>query len=435
MNPQEEIKISITPHKGWYKSSAAISFDYETSAISRPGFHSAFKKNLLCAYHKLKNTRGKDLSGIYGRGYANRWGVENIMAIFQKHRIHGTWFSIGHVLLKGNKTRDAFRINQTLPYVTPGAGFPGAITWRQDTSTFFQEPYGDYRKYPYWYLGDQAEKLREMGEDIQCHTFSHPYIALESIENIRTDISDWQSAAIKNGFKTACILAFPYQGDFYRDYFRLGLKVHPGLKIEGQPFRDILLSPSALHVLGQNGIQLVTRCGSRAEEPFNHGFIPYENSKVFYMSDINFNPGYPVFESLKGKIDECIKKECTLNIWMHPNNVFYREEVENFEKLVKLLKEEANKKNIWLATILEIWEHFKKAAACQLEVKRGKSSLYEARVYKGNSNLIEQLGLKIDAPNVFIINPDRNIACQKNRISIGKLMPGDVYRFKFRVGG
>ena len=437
MNYQKEIKISITPYPGFYKSAVAISFDYETSAVSNnPGFYSPFRKRLLRMYHAMKKTH-RDLSGIYGRGYANRLGAENIIGIFQKYRIHGTWFSTGHVLLKGNKTRDAFRINQTLPYATREAGFPNSMTWRRDIPTFSEEPYGDYKKYPYWYMGDQAEKLRSMGEDIQCHTFSHPYMALESIKNIRTDISDWQSAALKNGFRSACILAFPYQGDIYRNFYNLGLKAHPSLKIEGQPFKDIIFSTPGLRVLEESGIELVTRCGSRIGAVPDRGFVGYENSNLFCMSDMNFNPRLPAFESLRRKINEVVEKECALDIWMHPNNVFSRQEVENFEKLVKFLKEEANKTNIWLTTILETWEHFKKVAACQvhIQVKRGKTRIYEGQVYNGNNTSMENLGMKVNASAVHIIEPDRNIACCKNRISIGKLMVNQTYRFKFCVGG
>jgi hypothetical protein len=436
MNHQKEIKISITPYPGFYKSAVAISFDYETSAVSgNPGFYSTFKKRLLRTYHVMME-KHRDLSGIFGRGYANRLGAENIIGIFQKYRIHGTWFSTGHVLLKGNKTRDAFRINQTLPYATREAGFPNSMTWRRDIPTFSEEPYGNYKKYPYWYMGDQSEKLRSMGEDIQCHTFSHPFMALESIKNIRTDISDWQSAALRNGFKTATILAFPYSGDTYRYYYNLRLKAHPGLKIRGQPFRDINLADPVLRLLEQNGIELVTRCISRIGKSCNTGFIPYENSNLFYMSEINFNPGIPEFESLRAKINGFVKKECALNIWMHPNNVFYREEVENFEKLVKLLNEGANKTHIWMATISEIWEHFKKTTACQVHIqeKRKKPQIYEAQVCNGNNTSMENLGMKVNASHANIINPDRNIACCKNRISIGKLMLNQTYRFKFCVG-
>jgi hypothetical protein len=122
---------------------------------------------------------------------------------------------------------------------------------------------------------------------------------------------------------------------------------------------------------------------------------------------------------------------------MHPNNVFYREEVENFEKLVKLLKEEANITHIWLATISKIWEHFKKTTACQvnIQLKRRKPQIFEAQVYNGNNTSMENLGMKMNASDVHIINPNRNIACRKNRISIGKLMPNQTYRFKFKVGG
>jgi len=79
-----DIEASISPYKEFFKSAVAISFDYETSAVSKkPSYYRGLKRKLKKIYYSLKNT-GKDLSSVHGRGYANRLGAVNISKIFKK---------------------------------------------------------------------------------------------------------------------------------------------------------------------------------------------------------------------------------------------------------------------------------------------------------------------------------------------------------------
>jgi peptidoglycan/xylan/chitin deacetylase (PgdA/CDA1 family) len=435
MSSKTEIEASISPYKEFFKSAVAISFDYESSAVSRkPSFYTGLKRRLKKIYYSFKNTT-KDLSSIYGRGYANRFGAATILKIFQKYDLHGTWFSTGHVLLKDNTQRNAFRINQILPYMKPEAGFSPSLCWRNSTPTFSQEPFKDFRKFPFWYLGDQAEELKANGEDIQCHTFSHPFVALESIENIGIDMEDWQSVAISNGYNTANILAFPYLGDAYRHYYTLDLKAHPSLKIKGQPFKDIPISDGIIQKLHQNGIELLTRCISRLKDSCRAGFVPYENSSLYYMSDMNFQPRISDLTQVKKYLGELVDGGCALNIWMHPNNVFTLKEKEKFENLMKFLKIESNKKRIWVTTILEMWRHFKGTKACRVEVKSKGYGTYEANVHNGNQFEMKQVGIVINPSQISLVHPDNNISIENNRISIGRLASNQNYQFKFCFGG
>ncbi|MCE1165395.1 MAG: hypothetical protein LWX07_08355, partial [Bacteroidetes bacterium] len=174
-----EIKIFLPPYP--YIAAAVISFDYETSAQTiRPGI-GARARVIYRKALKRANCGIQDFSSGYGRGYGNRIGAELVKKFFDKAGIKGTWFSTGHALLNGNRSGKSYRINQRLEYATADNGF-GFIEWRKRLKSFYHEPYGDYTTHPYYYLGDLTKSLYENGEDIQSHSFSHPYVPLEPIE-------------------------------------------------------------------------------------------------------------------------------------------------------------------------------------------------------------------------------------------------------------
>ena len=346
------------------KATVAISFDYETSANSHNIVSSNIvMKNILQLRNFFLKDK-KDISLVFGRGYSNRIGTENIISVFQKYKIHGTWFSTGHVLLKENIHRNNYRIHKQSSYPAIFKGLNNINNPGQpEHPVFMDDPAGDYKTHPYWYFGDQAQRLREMGEDIQCHTFSHPYVALEAVENLQTDLEDWQKAAARNGFEKATVLAFPYLGDCYIQNKITGeTGMFRNLTEKNPEAFDILpLSGKHIDILKSAGIELVTRCISwQMKNDFLFGGIrEYNYSGLYYMPDINFS--MPEFNNLAFKtfLGEVIVRHATLNIWLHPNNVFRTGEIRNFEKMVCALKEESDKGNIWLATMKEIWEKFK----------------------------------------------------------------------------
>ena len=419
--------LSLSPFRGYYKAAVAISFDYETSAIygDTASLFSKIRGNIHNIINRFSNFQ-KDLSFSYGLGYAMRRGTDNILNILRKYNVHATWFTTGHVLLKENKQRNAFRINQVLPYGTEKAGFTALTTWRKNFPTFFYEPYSDYKQYPYWYFGDQAEKLRESGEDIQCHTFSHPYIAMELPENVRIDIEDWQSTAYKNGFKTASILSFPYCGDAYRYYYDVDLKTMIGKDIPGMDYKIINLPNEIIDILRNNGVELLTRCGSKRDtyECFSH----YDNSDLHFMSDIPCAPTPENFCLLEDRIKKIIDTKAAVDLWMHPSDVFTASEKLNFEMIIQYLIDKQTKNEIWLATIEELWDHFKKVKMCDLNISSLTNSKVEIAIKNNNVTSIENLSIDVNYPQLIFSQRNNNVEYRKGKLLIKKLPCGESYK-------
>ncbi len=339
------------------KAAIALSFDYETSAVYMDVPHiycraGAALDRLIGRFAAFKGKFFKNCS----IGYANRLGAGNIIEALRKYNIHATWFATGHALLKENKNKDSFRINQKLPYATPIAGFSDLVTWRQGKPTFFYEPYSDCKSYPWWYMGDQASRLRMLGEDIQCHTFSHPYIALEAPENIEMDIKDWQSAAEKNGFARASIMSFPFEGDVFKFYDKLNLKAAIGSRIDAQSYTVRPLSEAAVDIYKQNGIELVTRCASKAGQQAQ-AFLSYNDTGLYFIPDINIGPCIKQPRLFDGILEEIEQKRLLVNLWTHPANILDNTEKENFEYIVKRLIASRDRNKSRIGTILEFWKN------------------------------------------------------------------------------
>jgi peptidoglycan/xylan/chitin deacetylase (PgdA/CDA1 family) len=341
-----------------YKAAVSISFDFETSAqTARPPFRTRGKSYLYDITNYLGLTN-KDLSAGAGRGYGNRVGAEKILKIFEQHDIKATWFSTGHVLLKQNKNRDAFRINQKLPYALKKAGFTEATTWRVDEKSFYHEPFSDYKKYPYYYLGDLAEKLKKQGHDMQCHSFSHPYISMELLENIRIDLEDWQNTAEREGFARSNIFAFPFLGDYHYIEKTNGIKTIPAFRNPEIAYKISSLEKDVLKIFKNNGFKLFTRCGSMHDSELIQGFREYRNSGIYWMKDKELL-SFPELGSFQGFLEELIQKNANIDLWLHPNDIMEDYKYILFKSYIEQLVKYQDKGIIWISSISEQWRRFK----------------------------------------------------------------------------
>ncbi|UCF70162.1 MAG: polysaccharide deacetylase family protein [candidate division WOR-3 bacterium] len=424
--------LEISDFKGPYRAAAAISFDYETSAVygDIASLRSKMRGAMLNLAGKLLN-HGMDLSFCYGLGYSMRRGAYHVLDVLRKYGVHATWFSTGHVLLKGNKEKDAFRVNQRLPYATELAGFTKPTTWRRFRPTFHYEPYKDYIEKPYWYCGDQAQALREYGEDIQCHTFSHPYVAMEAPDNVRLDIEDWQTVAAKNDFANAIILAFPYCGDAYRYYFDLGMKAMIGKRITGQKHEVINLPSDIVDVYKEYGIELFTRCGSKVGTITS--FANYNDAGLHFMPDIAWSGCDQSVEALDRKFKEVTKNRAAVNVWMHPCNVFSAGEIANFEALVEYLLDRQRNGDVWFTTIAEMWDYYKKVMRCRLRVVSRGRKKYTVFLHNGNHALVEDLFLLSTSGRISVCGGDGNSLPTKDGIIVKRLPSGETYKLTVMV--
>lgn len=346
-----------------------ISFDFESSAQSeKPSFRSKLKSN----FFNITNNFGltdKDLSTGYGRGYGNRIGAEKILIILGKYDIRATWFCTGHVLMKGNENRNIYRTNKTLPYALPEAGFTDAVTWRRIKPNFYHDPFSNYKKNPYYYMGDLTEKIKEQGHDIQCHSFSHPYISMEDPEIVKADLEEWQNLSVKNGFGKSIVFAFPFLGDYHLIEHETLLKIIPYFRKAERNYSFCYLGDNVLKIFREAGFELFTRCGSMIDYELINGFISYRESDIFCMKDVgllNFND----INSFNKFIEEIILKNATVDLWMHPNDIIDKRKYDLFSQFIKLLVKYRDEGKIIINTISETWKQYKEEVLLKVYRKR-----------------------------------------------------------------
>jgi peptidoglycan/xylan/chitin deacetylase (PgdA/CDA1 family) len=429
---EEQAGIRLSPYRGLAAAAVALSFDYETSAAygDLANFRSRLRGAFFRNVGKIWRSR-KDLSFCYGLGYGMRHGAENALTVLSRLGVRATWFASGHALLPGNRDRKAFRINQTLPYATEEAGFTEIVTWRRNKPTFFFEPFSDHTRHPYWYFGDQSARIAAAGHDIQCHTVSHPYVALEPPENVALDLEDWQAIAVANGFRTATVFAFPFCGDAYRLHDRVQLRTQIGKVVGGEPYRVLVCPDETIRLLRGNGIQLLTRCGSRfGARP--GPFSVYYDAPIHCMSDVDAVPLMQHPELLGATMRDAVDAGAAADLWLHPLSVFSVEGRAQFEAMVGSLVDFSKRGTIWLAPISEIWEHSRRVAACTVTVEAIAGKELRVAVRNAGEATVSELGLEVSGRFV-LVNPNANVRAHERGLIIAQLAKGNTYSFRLRL--
>lgn len=429
------MKIKLSPHKGPFSCSIALAFDYETSALSEPskvkgGFHS----KVIDVLNRLMKG-DKDMSNIYGDGYNTRFGVSNISKVIKSFGVQATWFATGHALLKDNKNNDAYRLNKTLQYVNSDAGFARSTLWRSKEATFANEPNGSYKNFPFYFFGDQSSKLLKMKDDIQCHSFSHAFMAVESDENFRMDIEDWQSVAEKNGFNRAKVYAFPYAGDSFRNYTNFGLLALPRVEMVDEESRLEMLSKKKLQILKENGIELVTRCGSKVKDKPLTGFAKYEESDVYYMSDRFVRLNNFKFDQFRREIKELIGWRSTVNLWMHPGEAYSDSGKRSFKILINYLMKKFGGGQVWLSTVEEIWEHYKRVIKVDMNVEELDDGVFKVTVKNNYPSYIDGLSFQMDQDVEIVDDNSLNVEAFYSKVVIDRMEEDQTVTFKVRAKG
>jgi hypothetical protein len=182
---------------------------------------------------------------------------------------------------------------------------------------------------------------------------------MEPPENIKTDLEDWQQLAEKEGFGKSNIFAFPFLGDYHFTEQTNGLKTVPAFTKPEKDYAVSYLDENVLKIFKHAGFELFTRCGSMHGSELISGFIPYRNSEIYCMKDIGLL-SFTNSLSFKKFLEEVIRKNASIDLWLHPNDIISSEKFELFKSFVDELIQFRDEGKIWLCTISEQWNRFKK---------------------------------------------------------------------------
>ena len=204
--------VRLEPMPNYARAALAFSFDWESAMggliHSKGGGPAAGGEGESDGTAVTEANVQSAVNNAVVRGNAMRAGADYLLKLFGMFEVRGTFYATGYDLLDGNRDHNTFADNPTYTWAAPKNRWPSDY-W-QTHPWYVNDPYGDYGSDPAWYFGDQTNRLREAGQDIQDHTFGHLYVRGTTLAEFQADQAEFlRYAADKN--LTIRHFAFPWK--------------------------------------------------------------------------------------------------------------------------------------------------------------------------------------------------------------------------------
>ncbi|MGC8873678.1 MAG: polysaccharide deacetylase family protein [Chloroflexia bacterium] len=358
-----ESGVRLEPFPDYTRAALAFTVDWETAMGGL--IHS-------------RSDDGYNPATAEARGLAMRRGTENLLSLFERFGIRGTWYAAGYALLPGNTARDDFGH----PLYTWASRANG---WRDDrwvtTSWFADDPYGTAETHPAWYFGDLVPRLLAAHQEIASHTFGHLYLGLASPEELRADLHRWNSAAQAVGVPLARSLAFPWGASL------------------GMP-------DASYDVLKTLGYIAVTRTYHEPRGRSQYWILPPDD--LFHMRTVpghpdlwafpdHYFPGDPQeLPKAQAVIDRVLLLRGVTSLWAHSEEVASPEQEAAWEELLAYAADR-RAAGLWIAPLTEIVRFHNALSRVDLQ-ERERPGYLEVQVHNGSKETLSGLTLTFPAP-------------------------------------
>lgn len=320
--PAPKPAVAIAPWPDGKQAALSFSFDWETAMGGL--IHSRSVEDPYADQDPVQ------------RGLRMRQGITETLKIFQPYGIRATYYATGYNFLTGNRAAESFMGNPTYAWATP------ANRWRSDWSKrpwFSLDPHTDIHDIAgngaAWYFGDLIPMLKQAGQDIQSHTFSHFYGGFVGPDDWRADFAAWHTVAARQGVAPARSLAFPWSGSGGMSY-------------------------AAWDVLVENGITAVTRLSHQPqyrlfayanEVPVAPRCVPLPgHESILACPDVYLTPGAREAQALKA-IDAALQSNGMVDIWAHTEEVTSPAQIATWRRVVAYA---SGHPTIWIAPLAEL---------------------------------------------------------------------------------
>jgi peptidoglycan/xylan/chitin deacetylase (PgdA/CDA1 family) len=358
-----ESGVRLEPFPNYGQAALAFTVDWETAMGGL--IHS-------------RSDDGYNPATAEARGEAMRQGTENLLSLFARYGIRGTWFAAGYALLPGNPSGDDFG-HPLYAWASQANG------WRDDhwltTPWFADDPHGTSESHPAWYFGDLVPRLLAAHQEIASHTFGHLYLGLASPEELRADLQRWNAVARAAGVPSARSLAFPWGASL------------------GMP-------DASYDVLEALGYLAVTRTYHEPRGRSQYWILPPDD--LFHLRTVpghpnlwafpdHYFPGRPEdLPGAKAVVDRVLLLRGVTSLWAHSEEVASPEQVAAWEELLAYSAERRSS-GLWIAPLTEIVRY--RNALCQVEMEtRERPGYLELRVRNVSRETLSGLTLTFPAP-------------------------------------
>ncbi len=396
--------VRVEPMRNYATAALSFTFDWESamgglihSIGGAPGVSEAAGVSL-----SEENLRTA-IADAERRGNNMRQGADYLLALFKRYDVRGTFYATGYNLLDGNRDKLIFAGNPTYRWANESNGW--ASNYWTTHPWYGLDPYGDFKTDPAWYFGDQTERMRGAGQDVQSHTFGHLYVRGTTVEEFSTDIetfvrfartknlapirhfafpwtssnsvtAQWYAALADRGFQSITRLYYTDQGKIQDSLG--GLKFDNGKRASGNKISyDEWAGPT-------NDYYLLRRVKG---EP-----------RLLALSDYEMTSGEKSEATARTLIDELLRRRGYGSIWTHPESVVNARDQGQWLRVVNYATQK-REAGLWVDSVSNIVQHRLDTAQVGVEtVWREGGKRASLTLTNGAKNPVEGLTLTLPGP-------------------------------------
>ncbi len=281
------------------------------------------------------------------RGFNMRAGADYLLSLFSRFGVKGTFYATGYNLLDGNTQQQQFVGNPTYKWANLQNGW-GNNYWLthpwygQDPFSTDTDPAGKA-----WYFGDQTDRLKAAGQDIQSHTFGHLYVRGTTVQEFTADINTFlQYAAVKK-LPPIQSFAFPWKSsnsltaDWYRVLAERGFTSVTRLYDQDQMVRN----------LNQGTLQF-DNCKRTSDNKVIFDAFAGPCNTYFYLNQVKNVPQLAVLSDYQletgdrseataySLINQLLQRRGYGSIWTHPESIVAPEDQQEWARMVQFATEQ-----------------------------------------------------------------------------------------------
>ncbi len=336
------------------------------------------------------------------RGLNMRAGADFLLQLFADYGLRGTFYGNGYNLLDSNSDKLLFAGNPTYKWANT------ANRWADDFWTknpwYRFDPYGSLKGHEAWYFGDQTDRLREAGQDIQSHTFGHIYLRGTTVEEFRQDTEAFLQVARQKQLPPIRHFAFPWKSSNSLTKEWYAVLANQGFSSVSRLYDpdQRILQESDGRLLFDNGQRTATN--SSIYEPTAGPNNPYyylsrvkDESRLAILHDYQLVPGRNSELAARALIDELRRRRGYGSIWTHPEAIVSPEDQAQWTRVVQYAVQQ-RAEGLQVDSVTNLIQHRHDAGQVNLQTSwRDNGQRASLTLTNRSSNRLEGLTLTLPA--------------------------------------
>ncbi len=338
--------IRVEPMRNYATAAISFTFDWETAMgglIHSKGGAPVPGEGEYGGVGLSAENNQAAIADAERRGLEMRRGADYLLELFKRFEVRGTFYANGYNLLDGNRDKQLFADNPTYKWAAPKNGWASDFWLTQPW--YGLDPYEDVttERGKAWYFGDQTNRLREAGQDIQSHTFGHLYVRGTTPEEFLLDTEAFVRYAREKDLPPIRHFAFPWKSsnsvtkDWYQLLAEKGFtsvtRLYDGDQgiIQAGPGQQVLTAQGLKQAqMGQLFFdsgkrdakkQVIYQEAAGPGSPYFYLGRVKDETRLLVLHDYQLVPGERSEATAKAVVDELIRRRGYGSIWTHPEAI------------------------------------------------------------------------------------------------------------------